>query len=267
MGLSGVIGKFVQVPAVMVTWGRVFCSTLVLLILVLWKREPLRLKGKKQYVLAILGGLVVALHWTAFFQSIQLSTVAIGLITFSTFPFFLTFLEPLIYKEKIQIKNILVSLLLLFGVGVTIPDFSLDTQEIVGIIWGMISSFTYAILALINRFLAKDHTGKIICIYQHGTAFLILLPVALFSSVTWSTADVVGIGVNGLVCTALAFTLFVTAQRYIKAQIVGLVTGLETVYGIVFAALLLREIPSMQELMGAVIIIAVAVYSSARLKN
>ncbi|MFR6714479.1 MAG: EamA family transporter [Dorea longicatena] len=50
----------------------------------------------------ILTGVVMAIHWSSFFQSIQTSSVAIGTITFSTFPLFLTFLEPLLFHEKIS---------------------------------------------------------------------------------------------------------------------------------------------------------------------
>lgn len=54
-------------------------------------------------------GIILAVHWTTFFQSIQMSTVAIGLLTFSTFPVFTTFLEPYFFKEKINVKDIVIA--------------------------------------------------------------------------------------------------------------------------------------------------------------
>ena len=41
-------------------------------------------------IILIVLGIILAVHWTTFFYSIQLSTVAIGLLTFSTFPIFAT---------------------------------------------------------------------------------------------------------------------------------------------------------------------------------
>ena len=96
-GLAGVVAQFVEVSAVMVALGRVICSSALLLIIALVKKDRLRLDSKRDVLLIILTGAVMAAHWTTFFQSIQVSTVAIGTITFSTFPLFLTFLEPIIF--------------------------------------------------------------------------------------------------------------------------------------------------------------------------
>ena len=89
-GLAAVIGRFVQAPSVVIAGGRVICSAAVLLALSLLSRTPLRLANKRDLGLAVFVGLVLALHWTTFFQAIQVSSVAMGTITFSAFPLFLT---------------------------------------------------------------------------------------------------------------------------------------------------------------------------------
>lgn len=48
----------------------------------------------------------------------------------------------------------------------------------------------------------------------------------------------------------------------VKAQTAGLISGLETVYGIVYAWILLGEIPTVREVVGGVVIISVAVFTS-----
>ena len=125
---SGVIGQYVQVPAVQVAMGRVICSSLLLLAISLVCKDKLTLDSKKDYGLMIMTGVVMAIHWSSFFQSIQTSSVAIGTITFSTFPLFLTFLEPLLFHEKIRGRNILNALILLLG-GSRETDFDfLETE-------------------------------------------------------------------------------------------------------------------------------------------
>lgn len=69
-GLAAVIGRFVQVPAAVIAGGRVICSATVLLALALVTRTPLRLAEKRDLALAVFAGLVLALHWTTFFQAI-----------------------------------------------------------------------------------------------------------------------------------------------------------------------------------------------------
>ena len=76
----------------------------------------------------IIAGVIMAIHWFTFLQTIQMSTVAIGTITFSTFPIFVTFLEPIIYKERLRVKDIVLALIMFLGILITIPEFTLDNQ-------------------------------------------------------------------------------------------------------------------------------------------
>lgn len=262
MSLAGVFGQFVDESSLIITLGRVSISFLVLLVILGVRRVPLQLHNKKDYGLAISAGVVLAIHWSAFFQSIQMSTVAIGIITFSTFPLFLTFLEPLVYREKIQKKNILCSIVLLFGVLITIPEFSLDNQMTIGIIWGMCSSLTYAVLSLLNRYLSNRYEGIKICVYEQGTASATLLPVLFLVEMNFNSSDVMGIVAIGFFCTAFAYSIYVSVQKNIMAQTLGLISGMETVYGILYAFFLLSEVPSVQELIGASVILGVSCYSS-----
>lgn len=266
-GLAGVVAQFVKVPAIMVALGRVISSSLVLLAIALVKKDKLRLNCRKDYVLIILTGIVMAIHWTTFFQSIKVSTVAIGAITFSTFPLFLTFLEPLVFHERISAGNILKTILLLAGVVITIPEFSLDNHMTIGIIWGMICSLTYAVMTLANRYFSGRYEGRVICLYEQGTAAVVLLPSLLWVQAQWRTTDILGVAFTGIICTAFAYSLYVTAQKGVKAQTAGIISGMETVYGIVYALIFLGEVPAVREIVGGAVILGVALYSSVWTKE
>lgn len=260
--ISGVIAQYVEVPAIMVTLGRVVSSSLVLLAAALLRRDRLRLRCTKDYPLIFLTGLIMATHWTSFFQSIQVSSVAVGTITFSTFPLFLTFLEPLVFHERIRGGSILSAVLLLAGVMITIPEFSAQNQTTLGILWGMFSSLTYAILTLANRYFSQYYEGRTICLYEQGTASVFLLPSLFFVKAVWRPQDVAGVVFVGCFCTAFAYSLYVSAQKGVKAQTAGIISGMETVYGIVYAFFLLGEVPTIREIIGGCIILAVALFYS-----
>lgn len=265
-GLAGVVAQFVEVSAVMVALGRVVCSSALLLVIALVKKDRLRLDSKKDVFLIILTGAVMAAHWTTFFQSIQVSTVAIGTITFSTFPLFLTFLEPVVFHEKIRRQSIISAVILFIGVLITIPEFSMANHTTIGIIWGMICSLTYAVLTLANRYFSARYAARTICLYEQGSAAIVLLPALFLVDTTWRAQDFAGVAFVGFVCTAFAHSLYVTAQKSVKAQTAGIVSGMETVYGIVYALLFLGEIPSVRELVGGAVILSVAMYSSLKAK-
>ncbi len=265
--LSGVIAQFVEVSAVMVALGRVISSSLLLFLIAVLKKDTLRLDSNKDYGLIILTGIIMAVHWTTFFQSIQVSSVAIGTITFSTFPLFLTFLEPFIFHEKLLRQSVLTAILLFIGVLITIPEFSMENNTTVGIIWGMICSFTYALMTLANRYFSVRYSGRIICLYEQGTAAIVLFPALFIANADWRLVDIAGVAFIGFVCTAFAYSLYVSAQKNVKAQTAGIISGMETVYGIIYALLFLREIPSARELVGGAVILGVAMYSSLKTNN
>ena len=262
--ISGVVGQFVEIPSVLVAMGRVICSSILLFIIAKVKKESLKLESKKDYVLIMLTGVVLAIHWTSFFQSIQVSSVAIGTITFSTFPLFLTFIEPIVFKEKLRMKNIISAVILMIGVLITIPEFSMENQVTVGIIWGMVSSFTYAIITLGNRYFSRKYIGRVVCLYEQGTAAIVLLPAAFLVPAVWRPQDILGVMMIGFFCTAFAYSLYVSAQKGVRAQTAGLISGMETVYGIIYALILLGEVPSGREVLGGIVILGVALVTSLK---
>lgn len=260
--IAGVIGQFVEVPSVMVAMGRVICSSVLLFVFALFKKDSLKLDSKKDYVAIMMTGAVLAIHWTTFFQSIQVSSVAIGTITFSTFPLFLTFIEPIVFHERIRAKSVVSAVILLIGVAITIPEFSLENQVTIGIIWGMISSLTYAIITLANRYFSKKYEGRIVSFYEQGTAAVLLLPAIFLVPTQWRVQDVAGVVIIGCICTAFAYSLYVSAQKKVKAQTAGIISGMETVYGIIYALIFLGEIPTLREILGGAIILGVALVIS-----
>ncbi len=261
-GLAGIIGKFVSLPAVIVTFGRVFFSSIFLLIIILVKKEKILLANKWDYVLMIIAGVIMAIHWFTFLQTIQMSTVAIGTITFSTFPIFVTFLEPIIYKERLRVKDIVLALIMFLGILITIPEFTLDNQVTLAIIIGLMGSLSYAVLCLMNRYFSNRYSGRIICLYEQGIAAITLFPALFIVKAVPNATDLLALIFLGIICTALAHSIYVSSLKKVKVQTAGIISGMETVYSIVFAYVLLKETLGVRELLGGLIIFGVALYSS-----
>ncbi|MBQ6482339.1 MAG: DMT family transporter [Anaerolineaceae bacterium] len=117
-GLAGLFAKWIHLPAICITFGRVLFSSIALGLYILIRRQSIRI-AKKDIVLLLFAGAILALHWWAFLESIQLSTVAIGTIMFSAFPLFVTFLEPLVSRQKLEKRNVAIAIIILFGVLIT----------------------------------------------------------------------------------------------------------------------------------------------------
>ena len=101
-GLAGLFGKWLALSPMLIVFGRTFFASLVLGAILFFSKKPFRTKSRQDLAVLVLLGVILAVHWITFFHSIQISNVAVGLLTFSTFPLFVTFIEPYFFKEKLQ---------------------------------------------------------------------------------------------------------------------------------------------------------------------
>jgi drug/metabolite transporter (DMT)-like permease len=76
--------------------------------------------------------------------------------------------------------------------------------------------------------------------------------------------DVALLIVLGVVCTALAHTLFIRSMRVLSAHTASVIAALEPVYGIALAFALLGEAPGWRTLIGAALIVGAALRTSSR---
>jgi drug/metabolite transporter (DMT)-like permease len=256
-GLAGVLGKLSLLPSPLIVLGRVLFAGVALLAVVLFQRVPLRAKSGRDACLLSGQGALLALHWSAFFQAINVSNVAIGLLSFSSFPLFTAVLEPLLLRQRPSRIQIGAALLILPGIYLLVPSFTLQDRTTLGVAWGLLAGATFALLSVTNRWLGRAYPSLTISLYQDGVAALVLLPTPFFvsASALWSPREFLILLILGVVCTALAHTLFITSMRDITAQAASLLASLEPVWGIIFGVLLLGDIPRPATLLGGAIIL------------
>lgn len=266
-GLSGLFGKVVDLPALMIVFGRVCFASIFLGSVLLYLKQNIKLDQRKDYLYMLLMGCLLAIHWVTFFQSIQMSTVAIGLLTFSTFPVFVTFLEPCFFREKIKIADIAVAGIAFLGIMLVVPRFELDNHITKGALWGIVSGFTYALLSMLNRRYARNYSGIVVAFYEQFISVIVLLPFFFVQQPLVKMNDLLLLLVLGILFTGIAHSLFINGLQNIKTQIAGIISCLEPVYGIIFAAFLLHELPAAREMIGGSIILGTVLYSTIKSKK
>ena len=152
---------------------------------------------------------ILALHWVAFYASIQASNVSIGVACIATSCFFTTLLDPLINRKRISWAEVFISFMAIAGV---LLIFSLDVRYRVGIALGLLSAALYSLFSLLNINTQKA-TGN----------------------------DILWIVLLGSVFTVLPFLFQLQAMRSLSAFTVNLAYNLEPVYSIAFAAVIFGE--------------------------
>lgn len=265
-GLAGVLGAVSGLGAIEVTFGRTVFATLALLLVCRgMKISTTEISTHGSRWLLLISGVLLAFHWVSFFAAIQYSTVAIGLVTFSTCPVFTALLEPVVFKEKWRVVNLLAALLVLVGVLIISGVTGGELRYGQGIFLGLLSGLSFAVLQLLNRQLANVSGALVTATIQNAVAALVLLPVVFFSIVEFAFSQWVILLVLGVVCTAFAHTLFINSLKQVKVSTASLITaGLEPVYGVVIAVFVLSQKPSLNVIVGGLIVLLPVLYVTSR---
>lgn len=261
-GLSSVIARSITWHAALIAWGRVTLSSLFLFFVLRKQKIPTEISEGKDRLLFLLAGVLLAVHWTTFTLSVKEGSVAIATVTYAAFPMFTAFLEPLLFKEKYRLRDFLYAAVMLIGVILLAQPSGFSAGRITGVVFGMIASLTFALLSLINRELRIRHPGEKVAFGEQRVAIVVLLPSVFLFPVSFDARNLALIILLGMMCTAIAYSLFINALESVRVQTAGLVTGLETVYAILFAMFFLGENPAPAEIIGGVIVLGVAVIST-----
>ena len=261
-GAAGLFGKWISAHPLIIVFGRVLVASIAFWVIFRLRKSPAKRPAWPHWPLIVLAGVLLAFHWFAFFQSIQYSTVAIGLLCYSTAPLFTALLEPLFLKKARSWRIMAASLLSLAGPAVIVPRWDLADQMLQGVAWGVLSGLSFALLALINSRLRKHWEATRLAYYQDATAMAVLLP--MLPLVPWNPnwGDVGLLIVLGLLCTALAHALFIHSLRSVRASLAALVSALEPVYGMVLALVLLGETPAMRTVGGGALILGAVLWAT-----
>ncbi|MFL2737862.1 MAG: DMT family transporter [bacterium] len=261
VSLTGLFGKFLTIAPLLIVQGRSIFAFGTLLIALVFMRKKLFFKDYREWIWLMVSGSILGIHWIAFFEAIQVSTVAIGLLSFASYPLFTTLLEPLFFKEVLRRQNVVAALIVICGLAIMAtsseePNAIISGSVIQGLLWGLLAGFGFSVLTLLNRGYVRNHSPLLLTCWQNGFAALVLLPWSLSESWMISGKEWSLLFILGVICTVGGHTLLINGLRHVKAQIASLlIAGLEPVGAIVFALFLLGEIPSLQTLLGGLLIV------------
>ena len=261
-GGAGLFGKLINISAGGIVLGRAALASLFILLVQKIYGNKITLKRSKDSLIFLMMGAVLAFHWTAFFQSIQLSTVAIGVVTFSTFPVFTSMLEPIVFHRKFRKLDFLLAIIALTGVGLIVPSFDMKHHYTIGALWGLASGASFAVLTLGSKKMMQNYSSNAISLFQNSIAAL-LLSVFFYQDIfAGSRQDWIYLLILGILFTGIAHTLFINSMQGMQAYTASLIACLEPFYGIILAWLILNESPNSRMLIGGIMILGVASYAS-----
>ena len=270
-GFTAILGELITIGSLQLVWYRMAIAGILMFLFIKLVKLKLRIT-KKSFLLFSIAGVIIALHWVTFFESINQANVSIALAMFSSGAFFASFIEPIFFKRRILGYEIVFGLLVVVGVFLITSS---EINYINGIILGLLSALFSTLFAVINGRFIERHNSTIISFYEFisGVVFLTIFILATGTALNkqffvLSSMDWIYLFILASVCTAYAFIGAVEVMRYISPFTVILSYNLEPVYGIAIALILFPETEKMspQFYIGAILIL-VTVLLDALFKN
>ena len=245
-GWTGIFGRMISLSGFPLVWIRVLISVPSLILLMAVSGKLHKVPSKSFWPIACCG-IILALHWVAFYASIQASNVSVGVACIATSCFFTTIFNPLINRKKFSVVEALISFIAIAGV---LLIFSLDVRYRLGIALGLLSAALYSVFSILNknvgRSTGQDSGTMLLCELVGGAVFLsMVMPFypMIFpgESIAPQGSDIVWLIILGSILTVIPFFLQLHALKRLSAFTVNLTYNLEPVYSIFFAALIFGE--------------------------
>ncbi|PRA97711.1 permease [Chryseobacterium sp. MYb7] len=242
-GFTAILGKLIQANAqILVFYRMLFASFFLFVFIRVFKKESIKVSKKIFFQLAAIG-FAMALHWYCFFYSIKVSNVSIALSCLSLSTLFASILEPIIFKRKIDISEVVMGTVI---VACILLIFKTEFHFKEGIIYGILCAVFGTIFSVFNgKMFGKTSSGNII-FYEIFCGWFILMLFYLLSGQIFQMNEINYRDLALICLLASVFTAFpmlesVNLMKYISPFTLILTVNLEPVYGIILAFFIFGE--------------------------
>ena len=268
-GFTAILGKLIHANAeVLVFYRMLFASVFLYLFIRIIKKDSI--KVSKKLLLKLVGiGSLMAFHWLFFFSSIKVSNVSIALSCLGTSTLFAALLEPLIFKRKIDLSEIVMGIVIVICISLI---FKVEFQYKLGIIYGLICALLGTIYSVFNgKLYGKTSSGNII-FYEIFGGWLVISLYYVFSGQISQIGEISYRDLALLTLLASVFTAYpmfesVNLMKYISPFTLILTVNLEPIYGIILAFFIFGESEKMSAVFyGASLVMILAIVINGVIK-
>ena len=186
------------IPPIPLVWMRYIIAFIVLLGVIIYQRENLKIARKDILLLLSIGVIghtisIVTQEYGTMFSSAQMGSV----ITSAT-PAFMLIFAAWILKEKMTVRKILSIILATVGVLLIAGLDSMDMSKQLGALCSTIAALTWALMSVMLKLIPSRYSPIQINFYAVLTAIICLTPVNLptVSSLPWDKIlqpDIIGL--------------------------------------------------------------------------
>lgn len=237
------------------TAGRLAVAAILILALMRLRGETLRV-ARQDWPLFAAFGLIAAVHFLSYVASLSFTTIAHSLAIVYTAPIFVTLFSAWFLKESITGRKWIGVLVAVAGIAV-LAGF--EPRWNARMAWGdllaLVSAITFGLYSVAGRSQRSRYPLFTYAVLVYGLAALWAMPAAIatFDPAALALVPVLAVIALGIFPLGFGHTLYNAGLRLTHATTVNIIATQEVTLGILLGALLLGEIPQVNEVAGALI--------------
>lgn len=259
---SGSFGRYITMDATTTIWLRAALAAVLLFAFCLVRGYSLRIHNRKDLLAITAGAILLGAHWVFYFISLQMTNVAIGMLTLFTFPLFATLLEPVFYKTGWSAKQLFACFMVLVGLYILIPSTDLNGSYVNGILLGLLSALCFTLRNLVLKPQTNIYNGSVIMAYQLAIMAVVMIPLQLEADLSQTIDFIWPLLFLALFTTVIGHTMFLGSFRNFSIATASILASLQPVYGIIIALIFLGEVPTLNSVIGGALILGTVVFTS-----
>ena len=260
VSLSAPLVRISTAPAMILAFYRVAMASVILLPYVLVRnREEMKGMTKKDWILAMISGVCLGLHFSLYFESLRYTSIASSVVFVDTEVFFVALIMLMVFKEKIPPLGWAGIMATFLGsVIIALSDSGSGEGALLGDMIALTGAVVVAVYTIIGKVLHQRISTTTYTLLVYIAASLTILVLLLITGVPltgYQPVDYWAAFGMAVFCTLLGHSVFSWGLKYESAAFISNSKLLEPVFASLIGIVLFREIPRPAVILGGLIVI------------
>lgn len=270
-GTIGIFVRYISLSSGEIALFRALIASIIIMIYKFIKEKKISFGELKRDILFLfLSGVAIGFNWILLFEAYKYTTVSIATLSYYFAPVMVMLVCPILFKERITIKQIMYFIMATIGLIMVINVKSIDKSNNIGIAFGLGAAVLYAAVIILNKFI-KNVTGIDRTLIQFIAAIIVLLPYILGTTGinigSLKPNSIISLLILGIIHTGFAYCLYFSSLKDLEGQEAAILSYIDPLVAIIISVTILGEEITLLQIIGGLIILSFTLLNEINSNN
>ena len=270
-GTIGIFVRYISLSSGEIALFRALIASIIIMIYKFIKEKKISFGELKRDILFLfLSGVAIGFNWILLFEAYKYTTVSIATLSYYFAPVIVMVVCPILFKERITIKQIMYFIMATIGLIMVINVKSIDKSNNIGIAFGLGAAVLYAAVIILNKFI-KNVTGIDRTLIQFIAAIIVLLPYVLGTTGinigSLKPNSIISLLILGIIHTGFAYCLYFSSLKDLEGQEAAILSYIDPLVAIIISLTILGEEINLLQIIGGLIILSFTLLNEINSNN